>query len=837
MLKQVKIFFFSLGVLLLLVSNLHASSILNFPNHSRWSEMELAESGEGLLFYGSQLSKVEANGVIDWTNYYFTLNLVDAQNQGINFRRVKKTSEGGVIAVADTNENPLDRYSRRNILIIKLAADGSVSWINRFAHQEILHQWTAQSYGARDIIATNDGGYLILGDTQWNMGTVWPFLIKVDASGVLQWAKRYKGQYIMPNAVVQLSDSGYVVKGPSDNWTTRNNMMFKVDESGNTIEWSKKHSHGFYDSYGTLKPINDGGFLSIHPDGLNTFVGKYDNSGRSVWQNKLESTTVPKIGSIEDDGFNIIYKDASCSIKSAKIIKISMDGEQLWSRKLNTLVSINLNYYTTAVAHNGGYKIFSKMDNFFTPAQITISETETENDCISFDEVLTPFEYSDVLGTSFNLVVSDAPIFSMEMNEPVIVQSSDLGNALILCQSNQAPIADAGLDQTLETGCGSNINLDGSASIDPDGDVLSYTWTGPFGSVTGVSPTVSLPLGTNAITLSVDDGNGAITTDQVIITVLDIQPPSTSAVISGTSGTNDWYLSPVTLNLIATDSCSGVASVNYNLNGISQSVLNTTVTIDLSEGLNDISYFAVDEAGNTGSTVQLTANIDLTSPVITITNVVESEIYTTCNMPTPIFDATDDLSGLAAATDSTSLGTGPGLVSYTYNVTASDIAGNTSNAEVTYEVVEGIEGLIFLVQRYLASGQISPEMEKSLLKNLKNVEKIKSFIKQVKSQSGKKIEPLAAEILINSAECLKPSCNDNDDGNNDHDDDDAKNNDDGEHDDDNTVINASGEHDDDDAKNNDDGEHDDDNAVINASGEHDDDDAKNNDDGEKKNKD
>jgi hypothetical protein len=92
---------------------------------------------------------------------------------------------------------------------------------------------------------------------------------------------------------------------------------------------------------------------------------------------------------------------------------------------------------------------------------------------------------------------------------------------------NQPPVADAGVDQTVECTslAGTPVTLDGSGSSDPDaGQTLTYTWTGPFpeggGTVVGVNPTVTLPLGTHTITLTVDDGNGGTASDSVQVSVI-----------------------------------------------------------------------------------------------------------------------------------------------------------------------------------------------------------------------------------------------------------------------------------------------------------------------------
>ena len=127
--------------------------------------------------------------------------------------------------------------------------------------------------------------------------------------------------------------------------------------------------------------------------------------------------------------------------------------------------------------------------------------------------------------------------------------------------SNHPPVADAGPDQTVtaDARCLTAVVLNGSGS-DVDGDPLTFTWTGPFGTVSGASVSVSLPAGTHVITLTVQDGRGGSSSDTLVVTVVDATPPAiqwAAATPSVLSPANH-QLVAVTVGVSASDGCGSV---------------------------------------------------------------------------------------------------------------------------------------------------------------------------------------------------------------------------------------------------------------------------------------
>lgn len=141
-------------------------------------------------------------------------------------------------------------------------------------------------------------------------------------------------------------------------------------------------------------------------------------------------------------------------------------------------------------------------------------------------------------------------------------QAPDQPDAVTTVNLNSPPVANAGSDGTYEctSTAGAEMQLNGTGSTDPDGDLLTYEWTWSGGSANGVSPTVVLPMGLTAVTLTVSDGP-LFDTDTVGITVVDTTPPVVEVIVPQV----DTALQDVvTLTADAAD-ITGVATVYFYL--------------------------------------------------------------------------------------------------------------------------------------------------------------------------------------------------------------------------------------------------------------------------------
>src|SRR5207342_501086 len=85
------------------------------------------------------------------------------------------------------------------------------------------------------------------------------------------------------------------------------------------------------------------------------------------------------------------------------------------------------------------------------------------------------------------------------------------------------------------------VQLNGTASSDPDGDTITWSWSASgvsFDNPNSATPTGQFPMGTTVVTLTVSDGIES-DTDQVSVTVDDTTPPVVACPTDVTIECND----------------------------------------------------------------------------------------------------------------------------------------------------------------------------------------------------------------------------------------------------------------------------------------------------------
>lgn len=189
--------------------------------------------------------------------------------------------------------------------------------------------------------------------------------------------------------------------------------------------------------------------------------------------------------------------------------------------------------------------------------------------------------------------------------------------------SNNPPVANAGADQTTGVQVGDAVLLDGSASSDPDGDALTYSWsltaaptdsTATFNDPSSDKPSfVADRAGTYVAQLIVNDGktDSAPATVSVIAVVpppkVTITAPENLSVVTATTvtvtGTVDDPAATLTVN------GEPVANVNGNYN--------TDVT--LAEGSNTVTVVGTNSTGEGSASVKVMVNTS-ENPAVAITS-------------------------------------------------------------------------------------------------------------------------------------------------------------------------------------------------------------------------
>jgi hypothetical protein len=132
---------------------------------------------------------------------------------------------------------------------------------------------------------------------------------------------------------------------------------------------------------------------------------------------------------------------------------------------------------------------------------------------------------------------------------------------------------------------------------------------------------VSIPQGSHTVSYwSVDTAGNTESAATTPAIKVDLVKPSTTLTTSPATpdGSNNWFQrSSVTFTLSATDATSGVANSYYTIDGGGQQTYSGTVTVS-TQGDHTVTYWSVDNAGNTEATATTHIKLDNVAPATTI---------------------------------------------------------------------------------------------------------------------------------------------------------------------------------------------------------------------------
>jgi hypothetical protein len=267
---------------------------------------------------------------------------------------------------------------------------------------------------------TNDGGFILGGETV--LGGFYPHacLTKIDSIGIVQWSKVYLHAPSLSDiqAVETCTDGGFIFCTNSRSVTNPgavfDGVIIKTDSLG-IVQWSKRLTgpSGSSTTY-DIKIANEGGFVITGRNNPHRFLLKIDENGNKLWAKKYAIGVYGYArGVIEtsDNGFAMVGELTDTTMfglaLTSCILKTDSTGNLEWARALGGFGNVSLG------------QILQKPDNSYLVSgrrvssgdyKLTFVKTDSlghTGGCLEFDPIVT---VSNVADTLIDFLVIDSTV-------------------------------------------------------------------------------------------------------------------------------------------------------------------------------------------------------------------------------------------------------------------------------------------------------------------------------------------------------------------------------------------------------------------------------------------
>jgi len=259
----------------------------------------------------------------------------------------------------------------------KFARDGSPQGV-----QGSNIYW-ARAYGGDEfdtayrIVPTNEGGYIVGGMTgSFGAGAQDLWILKFDAEGTIDWQKSYGGNrrdgYYWVS-IRQTNDGGYIVLTDTESFGAggRDIWILKIYQNGD-VEWQKTYGSSDNENPGSIRQTSDGGYIvaasmrgSSSPR-YDFWVLKLFPNGEIEWQQTYGGGDDDYADAVEQtaDGGYIVSGSTGYGSYGCWLLKLSPTGQMEW-RKIYGTQERWYNYDVQVQQTNdGGYIVCDFTDRF-----------------------------------------------------------------------------------------------------------------------------------------------------------------------------------------------------------------------------------------------------------------------------------------------------------------------------------------------------------------------------------------------------------------------------------------------------------------------------------------
>jgi cytochrome c len=251
------------------------------------------------------------------------------------------------------------------------------------------------------------------------------------------------------------------------------------------------------------------------------------------------------------------------------------------------------------------------------------------------------------------------------------------------------------------------------------------------------------------------DNNGNIEATKTVEVKIDSTAPITTAAFAPPND-NGWHPGTVPVTLSSTDAGSGVAAVEWSLDGGAWTPY--TEPVDVSgDGQHELLYRASDTAGNMETLKSAVLMIDGSKPTVIVSGFADGQLYGDSQDVRVTFQAMDATSGLQSTVGTLdgapySSGTLQAMYALTLglhelDVTATDKAGNQTVTQVRFFVTTSFRDMQNLLDRFKATGRLSNGAYNQLSDRLSSAR-----VNEAKGKDARAIKDLQAfEALASDA--------------------------------------------------------------------------------------